>query len=479
SARYTAGIVDSSCTDKVTVTDTGNEHVREEYSKAAATLFINPSVLINAKKPEPPDYPTVGSGSSVQFEADTPFCNGPTSNTWLVESSIGSEINHVTGLYQAGREFTNCDDAVDIIKVNAVCLDDGVERVAEENVTIPACKMTISPSSITVASGGTVTFYNSLDACCSKPPEPESSWELQSAIGSTILDNPPNIRFLYRAGNNTGSQDFGETITVADSNHLNATDKAIVTIRPLPPVPVSDEDCDDQNTCTDDSCVDEQCVYECNATGPNDECCVDPACEGTTICSGCTGDDDCNNLDRDYCDGNVVKHDEGKCVENQCEAETTIVENCDDDDDGLYCTGDVICVDGSCGYSGDPCPEGKTCDEENNVCTTTIPIPIPIITASPNPMMRSRWVMLPTWVVISGEDTSFSQLTSRVSYSPSTALLPMPALVLGPEIIWQLVFVNPSWLAGFPDDPQTVTATVDGGSYDFEIQLLPFILDQK
>ncbi len=87
--------------------------------------------------------------------------------------------------------------------------------------------------------------------------------------------------------------------------------------------------------------------------------------------------------------------------------------------------------------------------------------------------------MLPTWVVISGEDTSFSQLASRVSYSPSTALLSLPALVLGPEIIWQLVFVNPPWLAEFPGDPQTVTATVDDGSYDFKIQLLPFILDQK
>ena len=87
--------------------------------------------------------------------------------------------------------------------------------------------------------------------------------------------------------------------------------------------------------------------------------------------------------------------------------------------------------------------------------------------------------MLPVLVVITGEETSFSQLTSRVSYSPSTALLPMPALVLNPELIWQLVFVNPSWLAEFPADPQTVTVTIDGAVDDFEIQLLPFILDQK
>ena len=448
------------------LTDTGNEHVREVYSNALATLFINPSVLINAKKPEPPDYPTVGSGSSVQFEADTPFCNGPTSNTWLVESSIGSEINHVTGLYQAGREFTNCDDAVDIIKVNAVCLDDGVERIAEENVTIPACKMIISPSSITVASGGTVTFFNSLDACCTKPPEPEYSWELQSAIGSTIFDNPPNERFLYRAGNNTGSQDFGETITVAASNYLDATGKAIVTILPATKECASDEDCDDGEFCN------------------GNETCVDNLCQpGNNPCQNdglyCTGEESCDE-ENDTCLSTGDPCSEGaECDEASTTCKVVCVDDEDCDDDGVYCNGDEICVDGFCENSGDPCPEGWTCDEENNVCTTTIPPIIPIITASPDPMMRSRWVMLPTWVVISGEDTSFSQLTSRVSYSPSTALLPMPALVLGPEIIWQLVFVNPSWLAGFPGDPQTVTATVDGAVTDFEIQLLPFILDEK
>lgn len=86
--------------------------------------------------------------------------------------------------------------------------------------------------------------------------------------------------------------------------------------------------------------------------------------------------------------------------------------------------------------------------------------------------------MLPAFIAITGEGTSFSQGTSRVSYSPKNALLPLPALVLGPEFIWQMVLVNPPWLAGFPEDPQTVTATVDGTLDDFEIELLPFILDQ-
>lgn len=86
--------------------------------------------------------------------------------------------------------------------------------------------------------------------------------------------------------------------------------------------------------------------------------------------------------------------------------------------------------------------------------------------------------MFPASIIITGEGTNFSQLTSQVTYSPSNALVKLPALVLGPELIWQLVLVNPPWLAGNPEDPQTVTATVDGAVDSFEIKLLPFILNQ-
>jgi len=44
-------------------------------------------------------------------------------------------------------------------------------------------------------------------------------------------------------------------------------------------------DCDDSNECTDDSCNSlSGCVQSCNATGPEDLCCDDPACEGDPIC---------------------------------------------------------------------------------------------------------------------------------------------------------------------------------------------------
>ena len=37
-------------------------------------------------------------------------------------------------------------------------------------------------------------------------------------------------------------------------------------------------------------------------------------------------------------------------------------------DDGLFCNGEDVCVDGSCVHSGDPCPEGAMCDETSRSC---------------------------------------------------------------------------------------------------------------
>jgi hypothetical protein len=42
----------------------------------------------------------------------------------------------------------------------------------------------------------------------------------------------------------------------------------------------------------------------------------------------------------------------------------------DDDcaDDGLYCNGEEVCVNGQCGHGGDPCTGAATCDEDENTC---------------------------------------------------------------------------------------------------------------
>ncbi len=59
----------------------------------------------------------------------------------------------------------------------------------------------------------------------------------------------------------------------------------------------------------------------------------------------CVVDNDCNDLDNDYCSGTEIKHDEGKCVDYECTTETTLVEDCND---GLYCNGEESCQDATC-----------------------------------------------------------------------------------------------------------------------------------
>ena len=108
--------------------------------------------------------------------------------------------------------------------------------------------------------------------------------------------------------------------------------------------------------------------------------------------------------------------------------------------------------------------------------TTTTTAPVSNISVSPVSIPRSRWIPLPAILAIEGSGTNFAQGTSKPAYSPDRAVIALPPLVLNAELIWQTVLVNPAWLAGAGN--QTVTCTVDGGSDDFDINLLPFILDE-
>jgi hypothetical protein len=104
-----------------------------------------------------------------------------------------------------------------------------------------------------------------------------------------------------------------------------------------------------------------------------------------------------------------------------------------------------------------------------------------VITVIPDPMLRSRWVMIPVVMRIQGENTNFTILQSRVSFSPSNAVVPMPRLVVGKRNILQLIFVNPPWLAGGATEG-TLEVTVTTGSEvvtdTVNIQMLPLGLDK-
>lgn len=114
----------------------------------------------------------------------------------------------------------------------------------------------------------------------------------------------------------------------------------------------------------------------------------------------CQTDDDCNILDDDYCDGDLIKHAEGRCVDYACQVETSTTQDCnaldndycdgteikrddytcdaatcildstttlEDCDNGLYCNGQETCVAAACvagipvDCSGNDLPEIATC----------------------------------------------------------------------------------------------------------------------
>jgi len=106
---------------------------------------------------------------------------------------------------------------------------------------------------------------------------------------------------------------------------------------------------------------------------------------------GCQNDDDCNDLDKDYCYGDLIKHDEGRCVDYECTTETITVEDCNELDND-YCDNTLIknddytCEAASCVldstttvkncYDGLWCNGLETCKEiENNAqCVNGTPV---------------------------------------------------------------------------------------------------------
>jgi hypothetical protein len=114
-----------------------------------------------------------------------------------------------------------------------------------------------------------------------------------------------------------------------------------------------DEDC--QSTLCEDGCEGddyyyyadvpntcEGCVCTQNECGdPIDIMYDDPRC----VQPPCETDDDCDSLDRNYCEGTVIMHDEGICVDSECITNQTAIDDCLDD---LFCNGEETCEDSQC-----------------------------------------------------------------------------------------------------------------------------------
>jgi len=116
-------------------------------------------------------------------------------------------------------------------------------------------------------------------------------------------------------------------------------------------------ECDTNTLCANTICSDlSGCVgvdyyeYSDIANSCNSDCtCETNSCAAPVVnygaCGGCTGDMDCNALDKNYCTGSFIMHDEGICENYVCTVRSTRVKDCDN---GLACDGEESCDAAKC-----------------------------------------------------------------------------------------------------------------------------------
>ena len=137
-------------------------------------------------------------------------------------------------------------------------------------------------------------------------------------------------------------------------------------------------ECEEDTDCPDTNCQD-KCVgndyYEYDDvinTCLGDCSCTNNSCGAATIsyddprCTECQTDDDCDDLDMDYCNGTAVVEEEGVCIDFACQVNTTVTE-CDN---SLFCDGSETCFNASCIAGAPPdCSDSIACTDD--LCNET------------------------------------------------------------------------------------------------------------
>lgn len=134
-------------------------------------------------------------------------------------------------------------------------------------------------------------------------------------------------------------------------------------------------DCADDNRCTIVACVDCLCQTTAVSCDDGDPCTTD-SCDPVNGCmSSTTVCDDGDSCTVDECDPLVgciatpIECPDGDdCVDGACFDDECVGIDCDD---GVFCNGREVCLDGACKPGPDPCPADSGCDEANNDCGQT------------------------------------------------------------------------------------------------------------
>ena len=146
-----------------------------------------------------------------------------------------------------------------------------------------------------------------------------------------------------------------------------------------------------------------------------------------------------------------------------------------DCDDGLFCNGEELCVEGICEEGSNPCTQDETCDEEDGLC-----VPISQILLEPESWFQSRWIPVILPLKIKGSNTHFESFSSEVTFNPVNSVWALPPNVKDEETISMVIFLMPLSLTKPLDGPVEVTVTTGAEvvSGFLDVTLLPFILDE-
>jgi len=279
-----------------------------------------------------------------------------------------------------------------------------------------SCTVTIDPDEASVAINQTRQFTAST-VCDGQSVTGDYTWEIMDqGCTGTSIDADTGV---YTAGS---IGDCTDTIKVTDTANRNVSTTATVNvIECVPEVTVT---CDDSEV----------------AFGETTQCTATTECDTTTITEDYTWS---------------VTSDVGSSI----------------DQNGLYTAGSEEGTD-------TVKATGKSTGEEGTAEIDVIsPESIDVIRES---VPRSRWIVLPAFIMIEGEGTSFA--TPTVTYTSALSplsVIPLPPLVFrATQQIWQIILVMPSLISGVWDT-ETITVTVDGLTDTFDINLLPVFLDEK
>lgn len=338
------------------------------------------------------------AGCTTEYSCD---CSGAVISGGSATCTI---TNTCTGEGPQCTENFDCDDG-DICNGLETCIDNSCQSGApltcdDQNVCTddncdPISGCVFTPNTDPCDDGNTCTTDDvCVQGICLGAPMNCSQYNI-SAVGTCDFDpdnniftwdfrNPFNSICIDPIGCTTGDETITHTCSV---NDCQAT-------------------CDAQNPCPDTICNDgcqgndyynydnvaNTCQGDCTCT---DNSCGEPIITyNASACTACQTNEDCNDLDEDYCEGTIIMHDEGICVDFICIAEPIPGIDCDD---GLYCNGqegcsnaictpgtDVDCSDndidgmGTCGNIPDDNPFTwdffggfiSTCNEDIDSCTT-------------------------------------------------------------------------------------------------------------